>query len=520
MLVKILICVALIFYQSVYSAKILGLSPSVSKSHTFLAQALFKKLAERGHELTMVSSYPLKNPPANFRNIPMGDVKNKIFELSGYTTNQQLLNFNKGHFTRIKKMYDFGYGQARLGLEDPQVQTLIHSNETFDLVICTVFMNEAFFSLADHYKVPLIGFGVFGANEWTNNLVGNPNPYAIVPDLFLSYTEHMTFSERLVNTIVSIASGLWHNYVHLPRQEKLRQQFLPHTKPIWETLKDVSLVFLSSHPSLTDPRALVPNMIEIGGFHVDAPKSLPNDLQKTLDDAKDGVIYFSMGTNVVGKDLPESHRKALLDAFSKLKQTVLWKWEDDKLPGQPKNVKISKWYPQADLLAHPNIKLFITHGGLLSTTEAISRGVPLIGIPVFADQSLNMAKAQTSGYGIMVDYYNVTFESMNWALNEVLNNPKYTENVKLRSKVLNDRLVPPIEEAAYWVEYVLRHKGAPHLQSARKDLNIFQYLLLDILGFILMVVISICLLIYFVARKVANFFRKKGNHSRNEKKKQ
>lgn len=92
--------------------------------------------------------------------------------------------------------------------------------------------------------------------------------------------------------------------------------------------------------------------------------------------------------------------------------------------------------------------------------------------------------------------------------------------MKLRSKVLNDRLVPPIEEAAYWVEYVLRHKGAPHLQSARKDLNIFQYLLLDILAFILMVAISICLLIYFVAQKVSNLFRKNANHSRAEKKNQ
>lgn len=79
MFVKILICGALIFYQSVYSAKILGLSPSTSKSHTILAQALFKKLAERGHEMTMVSSYPLKNPPTNFRNIAMRDIKSKIF---------------------------------------------------------------------------------------------------------------------------------------------------------------------------------------------------------------------------------------------------------------------------------------------------------------------------------------------------------------------------------------------------------------------------------------------------------
>jgi glucuronosyltransferase len=75
--------------------------------------------------------------------------------------------------------------------------------------------------------------------------------------------------------------------------------------------------------------------------------------------------------------------------------------------------------------AHPNVRLFITHGGLLSTLEAISRGVPLIGIPVFADQFLNMARAVSSGYGIKIDLNNVTSESLTWAIQEVIESPKY-----------------------------------------------------------------------------------------------
>jgi glucuronosyltransferase len=57
--------------------------------------------------------------------------------------------------------------------------------------------------------------------------------------------------------------------------------------------------------------------------------------------------------------------------------------------------------------------------------EAINRGVPLLGIPIFGDQSLNMHKAVSAGYGVMVEYNNVTEESLTWGLRELLQVPKY-----------------------------------------------------------------------------------------------
>ncbi len=82
--------------------------------------------------------------------------------------------------------------------------------------------------------------------------------------------------------------------------------------------------------------------------------------------------------------MPEHVRRAFVQTFSKLKERVIWKWEKDEgMPDLPKNVKLVKWAPQQDLLGHPNIRLFITHGGLLSTEEAVYHGVPILGMPVF-----------------------------------------------------------------------------------------------------------------------------------------
>jgi UDP:flavonoid glycosyltransferase YjiC (YdhE family) len=66
----------------------------------------------------------------------------------------------------------------------------------------------------------------------------------------------------------------------------------------------------------------------------------------------------------------------------------------------------------------------MTHGGLLSTQEAAVRGVPIVGIPIYGDQPYNLAKIVSAGIGIKLDFANITVESVMWAVNEVLDNPR------------------------------------------------------------------------------------------------
>jgi len=61
----------------------------------------------------------------------------------------------------------------------------------------------------------------------------------------------------------------------------------------------------------------------------------------------------------------------------------------------------------------------------MSSLEAITRGVPLVGIPVFADQRKNVARAVIGGYGLLIDFNNITTESLTWAIQEAIETPKY-----------------------------------------------------------------------------------------------
>lgn len=130
-----------------------------------------------------------------------------------------------------------------------------------------------------------------------------------------------------------------------------------------ELYRNISMIFTNTHRSTSKPRPQMPGIINVGGAHIKPPKPLSADLQAFLDNAKNGVIFFSLGSFVQGKDMPPETTAIFLRVFGKLKQNVLWKFEDDSLPNIPPNVKISKWLPQSDILAHPNVVLFISHGG-------------------------------------------------------------------------------------------------------------------------------------------------------------
>lgn len=77
------------------------------------------------------------------------------------------------------------------------------------------------------------------------------------------------------------------------------------------------------------------------------------------------------------------------------------------------------------LTGHNSTRLFITHGGLISTLEALYNGVPLIGLPLYADQFSNIRIFVNKNMAVRLDYKKLTKESLDQALDAVLNNPKY-----------------------------------------------------------------------------------------------
>ena len=95
----------------------------------------------------------------------------------------------------------------------------------------------------------------------------------------------------------------------------------------------------------------------------------------------------------------------------------------------------------------------------------------------------------------------MTSKDISDALKVVINDKKYKENIQRLSDLHLDRPIHPLDLAVHWVEFVMRHKGAPHLRPAAHDLNWIQYHSLDVFAFLLAVV----LLSLFISVKCCMF---------------
>lgn len=221
-----------------------------------------------------------------------------------------------------------------------------------------------------------------------------------------------------------------------------------------------------------------------------------------MDNATDhGAIFLSFGSNMKTDLIDKQKFSAILKTFSKLKQIVLMKWDKTKITDEvPSNVLIKQWLPQDDILAHPNIRIFISHCGAGSVNEAKYHAVPILGIPMFADQPHNARAIVSEGWSVELSFHDLTEETFTETINEMLTNTKYKQMVQKLSSLYRDRPQTALETAVFWTEYVIRHDGAKHIQNPIVHLNFFQQNSLDVIGFLVIVVYIVVKLIAFTVR--------------------
>ncbi|KAM8858121.1 UDP-glucuronosyltransferase-like [Synchiropus picturatus] len=396
-------------------------------------------------------------------------------------------------FVNVQRLVNFTKTQAT-GCE-----TLLHDQvmmaelraEGFDAVLTDPFLPCGSI-LARTFSIPAVYFlrGLPCGIDLKANQC--PAPLSYVPLDFTGNTDVMTFPQRLLNVAMfAVESYVCHLcYDHFG---ELASRYFGESMSYKDLLSHGAIWLLRYDFALEWPRPIMPNMVFIGGINCVKKNPLPADLQEFVDGSgDDGFIVFTLGSMV--SNMPADKAKHFFDAFSRIPQRVIWRFTGEAPKNVSKNVRLMKWIPQNDLLAHPKAKVFITHGGTHGIYEGVCNAVPMLMFPLFGDQGDNVHKLVIRGVAEKLSIFDVNGDSMVAALKKLIYDQSYKEKMAELSAVHLDRPVPPLEQAVFWTEFVMRHKGAEHLRVSAHDLNWIQYHSLDVIGFILLVIVTVLFL--------------------------
>ncbi|KAJ7354805.1 UDP-glucuronosyltransferase 1-1 [Desmophyllum pertusum] len=160
------------------------------------------------------------------------------------------------------------------------------------------------------------------------------------------------------------------------------------------------------------------------------------------------------------------------------------------------NIKVVNWLPQNDLLAHKDIKAFVSHVGHNSLYESA---------PVS-----NAKIAEEFGLGIAVDHETVDAQQLTDTIERVVNEPRFKTEATRISRLMKDSPRTPLEKTGDWIEYVLRHGGAQHLRAQVFNIPWYQYYLLDVMAFLVAMAIFVVMVIRMIFGYLCHVCCKKG----------
>ncbi|XP_044019341.1 uncharacterized protein LOC122859724 [Aphidius gifuensis] len=489
-------------------AWILAFFPLNVRSHFMMFERLAKGLARRGHQVDVVSPYPLVTPMKNYTDITVEPL-----------VTENINDFSYNHFYQYNNIMQFEMYATQIGndvcdsiLKNSKIKNIINNpptNPPYDLFIMELLGGNCFMAFGHKLNIPMIA-AASSSVPWTSALIGNPDNLAITNNIFLSTSfDRMKFFDRMYNVIFTFYTNYIFNKLRAPQNKMIEETFGPNIPDLMELEKQFDLLLVNTHPSLNDPVPRVPAFIEVGGLHAltdDTPKLTEAD-KKWLDESTDGFIYLSFGSMAVTESFPLSIIEAFYKSFAKIAPIrILMKIKQpEKLPpGLPDNIKTFTWISQAKVLKHKNIRAFITHGGLMGTQEAVAHGVPMIGVPLFCDQYTNIDLYVQKNIAIRLEHKEITEQKLDFALREILENPMYRINAKKLAIKFRDRPASPLDTACFWIEYIGRH-GKNALRSPTLDLAWWQVQLLDVYAAILfiitMIIIILVILIKYIVKK-------------------
>ncbi|XP_054611765.1 UDP glucuronosyltransferase 5 family, polypeptide D1 [Dunckerocampus dactyliophorus] len=471
----------------------------IDGSHWINMKVLLEELHQRGHNLTVIreshSMYIAETSPL-YTSITIDlpgqweDFFNFMEEvIRGHRQGRPM---QSEFFNMLLGFHSF-WAKALTELLDDKAMVQRLKDSHYNLVITDPACSTGV-ALAKYLDLPL-ALNVRWITAGDGHFAIAPSPLSYVPVPGSCLTDKMDFFQRVKNMLHYVLSSFQYKVFLEPIFNTVCEKYIKGGCDITALLQEADIWLFRSDFVFDFPRPTMPNVIYIGGFQCKPANPLPADLEDFVQSAgEDGVIVMSMGSLVNG--VPAEVAEEIAAIFAKLPQKVIWRHKGSRPSTLGNNTLIMDWMPQTDLLGHPQTKLFVAHGGTNGLQEAIYHGVPVLGIPLFFDQHDNLLRLQDRGAVKILELLHLS-QDFEESLKEVLHQDSYRRNMQRLSRLHRDQPTMPMDRAVFWVEYVMRHKGAPHLRTEANKMAWYKYYGLDV--FLLLAAVATILLLSAVA---------------------
>uniref|UniRef100_A0A3B4ZXA5 UDP-glucuronosyltransferase n=1 Tax=Stegastes partitus TaxID=144197 RepID=A0A3B4ZXA5_9TELE len=486
-------------------------------SHWVNMKVLIEELHVKGHQVTVIRASDSwyiseKSPVYTCVNLPYrGGFEDSFDEFLSQHLDIKLQGDPRSFWSRLWTQHQinnlvldqfFNFHKAASELmtqmfEDKNLMQSLHAAK-YDVVLTDPGIGGGAM-LARWLRVPLV-YNVRWTIQGEAHFLIAPSPLAYIPFTATELTDKMTFPQRIQNFLSYLGGMYTMSRITEPNYKPIVDRYFGPDVDYSTFFLDADIWLMRNDFIFEFPRPTMPNIVYISGFQCKPPKPLPADLEEFVQSSGDhGVVIMTLGT-LVGK-LPQDVSEEIAAAFAQLPQKVIWRYMGPRLSNLGNNTLLVNWLPQNDLLGHPKTRAFVTHGGTNGVQEAIYHGVPVVGLPLFFDQPENIFRVKVKGAAVTVDIAMLDRQIFAEALMAVLNNSTYRENMQRLSRLHRDQPMKPLDQAVFWIEYVMRHKGAPHLRSQSYKMSWYVYNCVDVMAALLAAV----LLVTFICVSVLRF---------------
>ncbi|XP_038670477.1 UDP-glucuronosyltransferase 2A2-like [Scyliorhinus canicula] len=496
----------------------------VDGSHWVNMRILIEELKLHGHTATVLYASPswyINEKPDLYKSIvvkmPGFLLRNSSEEFMDGFVQETLESLQHGwttwgiiklQYKMTSFMHAFHTWNRVLNIAIFENKTLLNQLEIthFDLVLTDpVFPTGAM--LAYHLELPLVN-NVRWLSSGESHLFLAPSPLSYVPIPGSKLTDKMSFFQRTQNVLQNLVQLSFSQFLTNPMYNEICHRYLGPDTDIEMILLRADVWLMRVDFIFEFPRPTMPNIVYMGGFQCKPSKPLAAEFEEFVQSSGDhGIIVMSLGTII--SSLPLQITMKIAEAFAQVPQKVIWRYHGKIPPNIGNNTLLAKWIPQNDLLGHPKTRAFVAHGGTNGIYEAIYHGVPIVGIPLLFDQFDNLLRLETRGAAKVINVAAMQSNDLLQALNEVINNTSYRDNMQKLSALHRDQPESPMERAIFWIEYVARHKGAAHLRSESYRLPWYVYYCVDVMILLLSVLLMVTILTVLLLKKLCNIARKK-----------